>query len=200
LNSIQSLNSHKALNILGVNSGWVVPTAFLAVVVMTLIVLNGIRRSNFANIAIVSVTLLSLGFLILVCLPGAIQGGSENFTPFFTGSLADVLHASALMFVAYTGYGRIATLGEDFFYRQIHCYLAFLSSTRSCMSNLRSFLSIICYICNGKCHAFDTIKGTVDFHCLFDGFFSELANCTRDAIINIFTDFIVRKAECLKFL
>lgn len=101
------------LNILGVNSGWVVPTAFLAVVVMTLIVLNGIRRSNFANIAIVSVTFLSLGFLILVCLPGTIQGGRENFAPFFTGSVADVLHASALMFVAYTGYGRIATLGEE---------------------------------------------------------------------------------------
>ncbi len=101
------------LNILGVNSRWVVAIALLAVVVMTLIVLNGIRRSNFANIAIVSVTLLSLGFLILVCLPSAITGSVENFTPFFRGSLADIFHASALMFVAYTGYGRIATLGEE---------------------------------------------------------------------------------------
>ncbi|MBF2006523.1 MAG: amino acid permease [Chlorogloeopsis fritschii C42_A2020_084] len=101
------------LNILGVSSSWVVPGALLAVAVMTLIVLNGIRRSNFANIAIVSVTLLSLGFFVLACLPRAVQVGTDNFTPFFTGSPATILHASALMFVAYTGYGRIATLGEE---------------------------------------------------------------------------------------
>ncbi|WP_026731731.1 APC family permease [Fischerella sp. PCC 9605] len=101
------------LNLFGVSSAWVVFTALLAVAVMTLIVLNGIRRSNFTNIAIVSVTLLSLGFFVLACFPRAIQVGVDNFTPFFTGSPANLLHASALMFVAYTGYGRIATLGEE---------------------------------------------------------------------------------------
>jgi APA family basic amino acid/polyamine antiporter len=101
------------LNLLGVGSSWVVPTAILAVMAVTLIVLSGIRRSHFANSTIVSVTLLSLGFLILVCLPRAVQAGIENFTPFFKNSPASILHASALMFVAYTGYGRIATLGEE---------------------------------------------------------------------------------------
>src|SRR6185436_12978093 len=43
----------------------------------------------------------------------------ENFTPFFPPPSAGVnplralFHATALMFVAYTGYGRIATLGEE---------------------------------------------------------------------------------------
>ncbi len=101
------------LNITGLSSTWAVPTALLAVVVLTLIVLNGIRRSNTANSVIVSVTLLSLGFFILVCIPRAATVGADNLTPFFTGDMGTVLHASALMFVAYTGYGRIATMGEE---------------------------------------------------------------------------------------
>lgn len=101
------------LNIGGFNSSWVVPTALVAVAMMTLVVLSGIRRSNVANTVIVSVTLLSLGFFILACLPRAAEVGIENLTPFFTTSPGAVLHASALMFVAYTGYGRIATMGEE---------------------------------------------------------------------------------------
>lgn len=93
--------------------GFLIPTALAAAILMTLIVLSGIRRSNRANIAIVSVTLLSLIFFVLVCLPRATEVGTENLTPFFTGSPTTVLQASALMFVAYTGYGRIATMGEE---------------------------------------------------------------------------------------
>jgi basic amino acid/polyamine antiporter, APA family len=77
------------------------------------VVLSGIRRSNFANTVIVSVTLLALGFFIVACLPRAVTEGNNNFTPFLTGDIGSVLHASALMFVAYTGYGRIATMGEE---------------------------------------------------------------------------------------
>jgi len=101
------------LNILGWDSSWIVPVAVLAVIVMTVIVLSGIRRSNTANTVIVSVTLLTLGLFVLVCLPRAVTVGVENLTPFFTSSPGAVLHASALMFVAYTGYGRIATMGEE---------------------------------------------------------------------------------------
>ncbi|WP_017315493.1 APC family permease [Mastigocladopsis repens] len=93
--------------------GLLVPTALLAVVVLTTIVLSGIRRSNLVNIIIVSLTLLSLGFFVIVCFPTAITVGAENLTPFFSGNAASVLHATALMFVAYTGYGRIATMGEE---------------------------------------------------------------------------------------
>lgn len=101
------------LNLWGGSSTWVIPLAVLAVIIMTLVVLSGIKRSNLANIVIVSVTLLSLGFFILICLPRAVGQGVDNLTPFFSNSWGDVLHASALMFVAYTGYGRIATMGEE---------------------------------------------------------------------------------------
>ncbi|MEO1166045.1 MAG: APC family permease [Chloroflexota bacterium] len=92
-----------------------------AVIIMTAIVLVGIRRSNTANIIIVSITLFTLGVFIIVGLPN-INGA--NFAPFFpvadaTGdsnwmtAIQATLQATALMFVAYTGYGRIATLGEE---------------------------------------------------------------------------------------
>ncbi|MGL5922854.1 APC family permease [Chroococcidiopsis sp.] len=58
------------LNILGIGDRtFLVPTALGAVVLLTLIVLGGIRRSNVVNIAIVSVTLLSLLFFIIAGLP-----------------------------------------------------------------------------------------------------------------------------------
>ncbi|BAZ15589.1 amino acid permease-associated region [Calothrix sp. NIES-4071] len=102
------------INILGLSSNLIVPIAFIAVAIMTIIVLTGVKRSNFANTAIVSVTLLSLVFFILACLPRAIFEGASNLSLFRSEiTLANILQASALMFVAYTGYGRIATMGEE---------------------------------------------------------------------------------------
>jgi APA family basic amino acid/polyamine antiporter len=105
------------LNALGLGErGLLIPTALIAVVTLTAVVLTGIRRSNRANVAIVSITLLSLIFFILAGLPVLSTAGLENLTPFFGNTerpVAAVLEASALMFVAYTGYGRIATLGEE---------------------------------------------------------------------------------------
>lgn len=101
------------LNLLGASSAWGTPVAIAAVVVLTAIVLGGIRRSNTANTVIVTVTLLALGVFVLACLPKLATAGTANFTPFFAGSARDILQASALMFVAYTGYGRIATMGEE---------------------------------------------------------------------------------------
>lgn len=110
------------LNLLGWSDhSLLIPIALGAVVILTGLILTGIKRSNIVNIGIVSVTIASLVFFVLAGLPLAISEGATNFTPFFqpgTGEGADsaissVLHAAALMFVAYTGYGRIATLGEE---------------------------------------------------------------------------------------
>ena len=99
------------------DSPWLIPLALTAVVVLTALVLTGIRRSNNVNTIIVSVTFLALGAFILGGLPSTLEGAQTNFTNFFRseegGGLVSLLHATALMFVAYTGYGRIATLGEE---------------------------------------------------------------------------------------
>lgn len=91
--------------------------AVCAVALFTMLVLSGIRRSSGANIAIVSVTLLALGSFVLFGAPTALAGGADNLLPFFTtsgsGLLESFFYATALMFVAFTGYARIATLGEE---------------------------------------------------------------------------------------
>lgn len=83
----------------------------------TFLVLGGIRRSSWVNIAIVSVTLVALGGFILFGAPSALTTGNANWTPFFEPNdepaLSAFLYSAALMFVAFTGYGRIATLGEE---------------------------------------------------------------------------------------
>lgn len=92
--------------------------ALVIVLALTTLVAGGAQRSNRANIAIVSLTLLALGAFVFF-----------GWFSVDTGLLADrlgpatwldaldpptaLLQATALMFVAYTGYGRIATLGEE---------------------------------------------------------------------------------------
>lgn len=104
------------LDALGIDAaGVLVPLALGAVIVLTILVLSGIRRSNFANIAIVSMTLFVLLTFVVIGL-GSVDGA--NFNPLIqtdaeSGALPAILQAAALMFVAYTGYGRIATLGEE---------------------------------------------------------------------------------------
>lgn len=114
-----------ALHALGSQqSQWIPPLAFATVVCLTMLVLTGIKRSNQVNLVIVSVTLLSLATFVIAGFPQAVANGFEPWQPFFSNPqvgptlssdrpMAGFLEACALMFVAYTGYGRIATLGEE---------------------------------------------------------------------------------------
>jgi len=99
-------------DLINLDGAWRVPLAFSIVILFTVLLLGGLKRSNTVNTVIVSVTLVALGAFIVGGLPNIQQ---DNLTPFFADdlSLSNLLYASALMFVAYTGYGRIATLGEE---------------------------------------------------------------------------------------
>lgn len=107
------------LNLFGIQQPVLrVAVAVLAVAVLTAIIVGGIQRSNRTNTVIVSITLLALVFFVLAGLPGALNSAAATLTPFFAPGAGEspmqaLLHATALMFVAYTGYGRIATLGEE---------------------------------------------------------------------------------------
>ncbi len=83
-------------------------TAPIGVMIMTFLVFLGIKRSSWVNKTIVTVTLIALVSFIGL---GFTTTELENVTPSF--NLESILQATALMFVAYTGYGRIATLGEE---------------------------------------------------------------------------------------
>jgi APA family basic amino acid/polyamine antiporter len=83
------------------------------VALVTLIVLGGIRQSNMANVVIVSITLVALVAFIAAGIPVVLESGTERFNPFLRDAPQSVFHASALMFVAFAGYARITTLGEE---------------------------------------------------------------------------------------
>lgn len=89
--------------------------AVVAVAMLTAVVAGGMRRSNRVNAVIVSITLAALSAFVLVGLPTATASAGTHLrrAAWGDGSARVVLHATALMFVAYTGYGRIATLGEE---------------------------------------------------------------------------------------
>lgn len=96
------------------SSGWItVAAGLLLLVLMTVLVAGGITRSNRANTVIVGITLAGLTLFVMT---GFFTNGlpvRPVIDAFTDTSLSSVLYGSALMFVAYTGYGRIATLGEE---------------------------------------------------------------------------------------
>lgn len=101
-------------------AGWRRALALAVVMALVGLVLSGVRRSNRTNIVIVSITIAALLFFVGSGLPTALREGAQYFTPFLASPRGDdrapvirLLEAAALMFVAYTGYGRIATMGEE---------------------------------------------------------------------------------------
>lgn len=87
---------------------WQPGVAVLLVVIVTLIVLLGLRQSVIANGLMVGVSLLALLSLLACALPTV-----EPATPTPDVKTRSMLEAAAMLFVAFTGYGRIATLGEE---------------------------------------------------------------------------------------
>ena len=84
--------------------------AVLAVLAMTALNAAGIRRSVRVTDVVVVLSLFALLAVVVIGLPGA---NASNFTPFAPGGIGGVLQATALLFFAYTGYSRIATLVEE---------------------------------------------------------------------------------------
>lgn len=108
-----------ALHLAGYNSQSILPwVGFGISLVLVGLVLSGLRRSSLINVVIVSLTIfVLLVFAVAGLFNITTQDVSANFTPFFpevdSSSIYNILYATALMFVAYTGYGRIATMGEE---------------------------------------------------------------------------------------
>ncbi|HAT7073971.1 TPA: amino acid permease [Legionella pneumophila] len=105
------------IHLSGLETVPVIPIALAVSITLILLVLSGLRRTNTVNIIIVMITLITLTVFIISGLPEVMQRGTANLRPFFPvskqGGLSHFFYATALMFVAYTGYGRIATLAEE---------------------------------------------------------------------------------------
>lgn len=92
-----------------------IPAVLISVMILFcvgLITLSGIRWANGFNLVLVVVSLSSLAFLV-----GEVALSQERYevqvVPSSSLSVWGTLQAAAIMFVAFTGYGRIATLGEE---------------------------------------------------------------------------------------
>lgn len=93
-----------------------VAVALVVVGLLTAVVASGMRQSSRTNVVFVSITLGALLAFLVAGLPSAMAGAPTRLGDLFAGDEdwgPGLLQATALMFVAYTGYGRIATLGEE---------------------------------------------------------------------------------------
>lgn len=83
-----------------------------AIVAFTLLNYFGVRRSSGANLVIVAV---SLGSLLTFVGAGLAYGTfrTANLQPFAPTGWRGILESGAILFFAYSGYARIATLGEE---------------------------------------------------------------------------------------
>jgi basic amino acid/polyamine antiporter, APA family len=86
------------------------PAAVAAVVLLSMINYFGIQKTGRLNTVIVSISVLALLTFIMTGL-STIQ--MENFQPFAPAGIQGTLQSAALLFFAYTGYARLATLGEE---------------------------------------------------------------------------------------
>lgn len=91
--------------------------AWTALVTLTAVSLTGIKRSAGVNTVLVSITFGALSLFVVVGVFDGLFGSAKVVEPGAALPLENrwqgILEATALMFVAYTGYGRIATLGEE---------------------------------------------------------------------------------------
>jgi APA family basic amino acid/polyamine antiporter len=83
-----------------------------AVVVLTAVNALGVQKSAWATRLIVAVVLVALGIVVVACLAGG-QADGTHLSPFPGGSMHGILQAAGLLFFAFAGYARIATLGEE---------------------------------------------------------------------------------------
>lgn len=81
-----------------------------AVVLLCLANFFGIKKTGYLNLFIVFLTLLSLLYLVVGGIP---EIDPENFRPFSPFGISGIAEATALLFFAFTGYARIATLAEE---------------------------------------------------------------------------------------
>ena len=95
--------------------GYLAPDAPRVAMVMPVLIACVIAWTGLRLSVIVTLVLVGIAVLALVTF-GTTAAGAAGFEPTTAPTPArtiDLLHAGALVFVAFTGYGRIATLGEE---------------------------------------------------------------------------------------
>ena len=92
--------------------GWLRPTAAAVVVVLTLVNCAGVSRTALLTRVLVSLVLIVLVVAVVACFRG---GSSSELAGWASpeNGVYGVLQSAGLLFFAFAGYARIATLGEE---------------------------------------------------------------------------------------
>lgn len=83
-----------------------------AVVVVTAINLRGITRTAAATRVTVTLVLIALGLVVAAAVGGGTTD-ADNLADWGAGGASGILESAGLLFFAFAGYARIATLGEE---------------------------------------------------------------------------------------
>ncbi|MDP8988253.1 MAG: APC family permease [Actinomycetota bacterium] len=88
------------------------PLALAAVVAITAVNHQGVRKTAWLTRAVVVVVLASLAAVVVAALGGG-GASADRLGPVGAGGVGGILEAAGLLFFAFAGYARIATLGEE---------------------------------------------------------------------------------------
>jgi basic amino acid/polyamine antiporter, APA family len=91
---------------------WRRPVAVGAVVALTAVNYQGVTKTARLTRAIVAVVLAALAAVVVGSLAGG-QATTSNLGPLTAGGWSGILESAGLLFFAFAGYARIATLGEE---------------------------------------------------------------------------------------
>ncbi len=97
--------------------GYIAPShsrlvAVAVVVAVTAVNYVGVQKSAWLTRVIVALTLVALTVVVVACLGGG-KATPDHLSPFPGGGAHGILQSAGLLFFAFAGYARIATLGEE---------------------------------------------------------------------------------------
>jgi APA family basic amino acid/polyamine antiporter len=93
-------------------AGWLRPVAAAVVVVLALVNCAGVTRTALLTRVLVSLVLVALVVAAVACVRGGSAAGPDGWSSPTHGPYG-VLQSAGLLFFAFAGYARIATLGEE---------------------------------------------------------------------------------------
>lgn len=88
-------------------------TAISMIILLSLINYFGIKKTAFVTKILLFIVLFSLAVVLFSAFAGGTINISRIIHPLEKGGLAGIFQATGLMFFAFAGYARIATLGEE---------------------------------------------------------------------------------------
>ena len=94
-------------------AGWEKPVAVVAVLALAAVNCFGVTRTALLTRVLVAVSLAALAVVVIGGLTGTRPASALVVTDLFDGGWYGILQSAGLLFFAFAGYARIATMGEE---------------------------------------------------------------------------------------